>query len=208
MKLSDNKKEIIAIILAIIILAVSASLKDTSIFYTSLIGFTIIISINIAVKKIVGYHFEINVKTKFWEFQKYGFKKKQHLKNPLPMAWLPLLISLISKGMFLWLGILEFETSPKPERASRRHGLYSFTEITEKHVGKIAFFALFANIIAGIVGYIAGFETFTKLSFAFAMWSVIPISRLDGTKIFFSNRILWTITTAITFLLFFLSFGI
>ena len=207
MELNDNKKEIVTIILAIIILATASSFKDTSIFYTALISFAIIISLNVAVKKIVGYHFEINIKTKFWEFQKYGFRKKQHLKKPLPMAWFPLLISLISKGMFLWLGILEFETSPKPERASRRHGLYSFTEITEKHVGKIAFFALLANIIAGIIGYVAGFETFTKLSFAFAMWSVVPISRLDGTKIFFANRILWTITTIITFLLFFLSFG-
>ena len=208
MNLSDNKKELATVFFAIIVLAITASYKDNTIFYTALISFTIILTINVAVKKILGHHFEINVKTKFWEFQKYGFKKHQKLKKPLPMAWLPLLLTILSNGMFLWLGILEFETSPKPERASRRHGLYSFTEITEKHVGAIAFFALLANILAGIIGYIAGFETFAKLSFAFAMWSVIPISRLDGTKIFFSNRILWTLVTIITGLLFLLSFGL
>ena len=208
MKATDSQKEIATLVLAVVIFSIAASFTNIKIFYSCLASFSIILGTNIATKKILGNHFEINIKTKFWEFHRYGLKKKSHLKRPLPMAWLPLAIAPLSRGVFMWLGILEFDATPKPERASRRHGLYRFTEVTEKHIGLIAFMGVVMNLLLGVAGYIAGFELFTKLSFGFAMWSIVPISRLDGTKIFFGNRVLWGIITAITFLLFFLTFAI
>lgn len=204
MKTSELQKEIATIVLGVIIFAISASIFNLQIFYYALISFAIIVSANILTKKIISHHFEIEIKTKFWEFSRYGLKKSDHLKKPINMAWLPIVLSLLTNGMFLWLGILESDAKPKPERASRRHGLYRFTQVTEKHLGVIAFFGVLVNLALGIIGYIAGFELFTKLSFTYAVWSIIPIARLDGTRIFFGNRFLWAVLSIITFILFFL----
>jgi hypothetical protein len=208
MNFKENQNEIFTIILAAIILAVSVSIKDTKIFYAALLSFLIIITVNVVIKKIIAYHFEIDIKTKFWAWHKYGLRKNQHFKKPLTMAWLPLVASFLTKGNLLWMGILEYDATPRAERASRRHGLYRFTEVTERHIGWIALWAVVTNLILGIIGYVAGFELFSKLNFFFAMWSVIPISRLDGTKILFANKTIWAIIATITSILFFLSFGI
>lgn len=208
MEMNDNKKEITTVILAAIILAISAAWRDLSTSYIALLSFLIIIVTNLIAKKLIANHFEIQVRTKFWTWYNFGFKKNQHFKKPVPMIWLPFVISVFSKGFISWMGILEFDAIALPERASRRHGLYRFTELTERHMGWIAFWGVITTLITGIIGYIAGFELFAQLSFHFAMWSIIPIGRLDGIKILFANRMLWTITAAITGLLFFLSFGI
>jgi len=64
----------------------------------------------------------------------------------------------------------------------------------------IVVWALVANLIATIIGYIAGFELFTKLSIYFIAWSTIPLPGLDGSKIFFSSKILLVITFTIAML--------
>ena len=199
-------KETITIILASLILALATSFKDTSIFYAALLSFLIIISINVLVKKIVGFYFETQVKTKFWTWYQFGFRKDYHFKAPVPMAWLPLLVSLFSKGLVFWLGILEFDIKAKTERVSKRHGLYRFTQVTEWHMGLIATWAIAINAILAILGYIAGFETFAKLSIYYIAWSVIPLGRLDGSKILYASKGLWITIFAITAII--LSWGI
>ena len=201
MDIKENWKEISAIILAAIILSLTVSFKNTEIFYTAIISFLIILSVNVIIKKIVGYHLEIDVKTKFWTWYQYGFRKSMHFKKPVPMMWLPLLITLFTRGFFFWLGILEFDVAAKTERVSKRHGLYRFTQVTEWHMAWIAIWAIIANTILAIAGYIAGFETFTRLSIYFIAWSVIPLSNLDGSKIFYASRALWTTVVTIIALL-------
>jgi hypothetical protein len=67
----------------------------------------------------------------------------------------------------------------------------------------IAITGLILNFIFAIGGYIAGFEFFTKLSIYFIAWSVIPLSGLDGAKIFFGGRTKWVITFTITMIMLF-----
>jgi len=191
MDAKEDAKEILIIILASIILALTVAFKDRAIFYAATFSFLIILTINILTKESVGYYFETKVKTKFWSIYQYGFRKDMHFKKPLPMLWLPLLLALFTKGFFLWLGILEFDVEAKTERVSKRHGLYRFTQVTEWHIAWIAIWAIVANLIAAIIGYVAGFELFTKLSIYFIVWSTIPLPGQDGSKIFFSSRGLW-----------------
>jgi len=197
MDTKENAKEILIIILASIILALTVAFKDRTLFYTAAISFLIILTANILIKKSVGYYLETKVKTKFWSIYQFWFRKDMHFKKPLPMLWLPLILTLFTKGFFLWLGVLEFDVEAKTERVSRRHGLYRFTQVTEWHMAWIAVWALVANFILAIIGYVAGFELFAKLSIYFIAWSTIPIPGLDGSKIFFSSRILWAITFTI-----------
>jgi len=196
-------QEIGIIILAALVLALTVSFTNFPIFYASLSSFAILISINVLTKKIVGYMLEIKVNIKPWTWYQYGFASKMHFKKPLPMLWLPLIISWISKGAIWWLAVLEFDVAPKTERVARRHGLYRYTQVTEWHIAMIAVWSIAVTIIAGIVGYIAGFELFAKLSIFYAMWSIVPLSSTDGSKIFFANRILWTAIFTVLAILFF-----
>jgi hypothetical protein len=201
MDIKENGKEILIIILAAIILALTVAFKDRRIFYAATVSFLIIIGINVLIKKIVGYLLEIKVKTKFWSWYQYGFRTSMHFKKPIPMLLLPLLLALFTKGYLLWLGILEFDVAAKTERVSKRHGLYRFTEVTEWHMAWIAVWALIANLAIAIIAYIANFELFTKLSIFFIAWSTIPIGSLDGSKIFFSSRGLWAVVFTIAMIM-------
>jgi hypothetical protein len=186
-----NIKETITIILASLILAITVSFSNHDIIYKAFLSFLIIITVNLIAKKIVGYNFETEVKTKLWTMQQYGLRKDFHFKSPIPMIWLPVVLAIITKGFFWWLGVLEFDVKAKPERATKRHGLYRFTELTEWHIGLIAVWGLIANLTVAVAAYILGFELFTKLSAYYIFWSVLPIGRLDGSKIFFSRKALW-----------------
>ena len=197
MDAKENAKEILIIVLASIILALTVAFKDRTLFYAAAISFLIILATNVFIKKSVGYYLETKVKTKFWSIYQYWFRKDMHFKKPLPMLWLPLILTLFTRGFFLWLGVLEFDVEAKTERVSRRHGLYRFTQVTEWHMAWSAVWAIIATFILAIIGYIAGFELFAKLSIYFIAWSTIPIPGLDGSKIFFSSRILWAITFTI-----------
>jgi len=198
--------EIFIIVLASTVLAVSVGFNNTSLAYTAGISFLIIIGANVLIKKIVGFFLEIDVRTKFWSWYQYGFRKDSHFKKAVPMLWIPLLASLLSKGIFWWLAILEFDVTPKTERVAKRHGLYRFTQVTEWHIAWIAAWGIILNFALGIIGYVAGFELFARLSIYFAAWSIVPLSGLDGSKIFFSNRGLWITLATITLII--LSWGL
>ena len=201
MNTKENWKEITTIILATVVLGLTAAYKDHSIFYYATISFLIIITLNVLVKKAVGYYLETNVRTKFWSWYQFGLRKDWHFKKPIPMIWLPLLIALFTRGFFWWLNILEFDVEAKTERVSKRHGLYRFTEVTEWHMAWIAAWALLANLILAIIAYVANFELFAKLSIYFIAWSMIPLARFDGAKIFYASRAFWIISASVTIII-------
>jgi Zn-dependent protease len=95
---------------------------------------------------------------------------------------------------------LVFEVKPKPWRVSKRHGYYSFSEMTEDHIGYIAAFGIIANLLFAVIGYLIGFELFSKINVWFAFFNMIPISDLDGNKIFFGNLALWNVLAILTLL--------
>jgi hypothetical protein len=193
METEQIKRESLIIILTAIILGLALSYSEKN-WQATLISFTtilLVILVNVFAKKFIAYNLETNANLGFWSMYWYGFTSKSHYSKPMAMAWLPLLTSLISKGIFIWMPILTFEVSARPERIARRHGLYKYTAVTDWHIAIIAVVGIVANIIAGIAGYLLGFETFAKWSIFYAVWSIIPIGNLDGTKIFFGSRKFW-----------------
>ncbi|MCR4285145.1 MAG: hypothetical protein NUV97_03835 [archaeon] len=184
-------------LIASIVLSFSVAFRTTNLVYKVFLIFLVIIGANILAKKIVGYYFETNVKIGFWSIYQFWFRGDSHFKKPVPMIWLPLLLTLFTKGAIWWLAILEFDVEAKTERVSRRHGLYRFTEVTEWHIAMIAMWGIIVNLLLAIGGYLLGFELFTKLSIYFVVWSLIPLSSLDGSKILFSNRGLWMVLAVI-----------
>ena len=196
-------KEFILIILASLILGASLSFPGFSSFLSSSIYFLIIISINVLAKKFRANNVEAKAETKLWIWYQYGFRKDAHFKKPLPMFWLPILLSLITNGLFLWPAILKFNVNAKTERVSKRHGLYRFSEMTDWHIATIAATGIFATLILAIVAYFLNFEILAQLAVYFAFFSLLPISELDGNRILFGSKILWFFLLIITTILLF-----
>jgi Zn-dependent protease len=205
-----NRKEIISILVASVFLAFSISLVKLlnsgdvwNIFLYVLISVLIVILINSLAKKIAAFFFESEVEIKLWEFQRYGFKRNQKTKLPFPAGiFFPIFSAIILfpfKGI-VWMASLVFDVKPKPWRVAKRHGYYSFSEMTEDHIGYIAAAGIIVNLFFAVIGYLIGYPLFSKINIWFALFNMIPISELDGNKIFFGNLTLWSILAIITLL--------
>jgi len=189
-----NKKEIIYIIIITLILGVVISLiKTPEIFLYTLLAVFLVLIINIIAKKVTSFYLDSEIEIKLWEIKRYGFKTHKHLKKPFPAgAFLPLITTAFSFGFITWMASLVFDVKPKIYRAAKRHGLYSFSEITELHLGLIAAAGIFANLVFAIIGYLINFPEFARINILYAFFNMIPLSNLDGNKIFFGNLILWS----------------
>ena len=196
-----NKKEIIIILLVTIILAFSISLIETmEIFLYTLLLVFLVISINIVTKKVASFYLDSEIEIKLWEIKRYGFKTHKHFKKSFPTgAFLPIIskIFLFPINNFIWMASLVFNVKPKIYKAAKRHGLYSFSEITEHQLGIIAATGIIANLTFAVIAYLVGFPDFAKLSIFYAFFNMIPISNLDGNKIFFGNIVLWSFLASI-----------
>jgi hypothetical protein len=193
----EIKKEILSIIFAILILAISFYYKSSYSFGIIIIFVTVTLLVNIIIKKISAYVYEADIRHSIWSIKHLGFERMFELKNPLSMIWFPLFTSFISMGFFQWMPILTFNFEPKPERSSKRHGIYRYTEVSEYDLSFIVFFGILANLVFSIFAYLLGFEFLAKLNIYYAFWSIIPISKLDGSKLFFGNKKLWIVTSTI-----------
>jgi len=189
-----NIKEFSIIIVISIILALTISLIESlELFLYALLTIFLVILVNIFAKKIISFYLESEIEIKLWELKRYGFRTHDYLKKPFPAgAFFPIIITALTFGYVYWMACLVFETKPKVYRTAKRWGLYSFSEMTERHIGAIASAGIFANLIFGVIGYLIGFPEFARLNLYYAFFNMIPIGNLDGNKIFFGNIVLWS----------------
>ncbi len=200
-----NKKEIAFLVIVSIITAFSITLaKDLNLFLLVLLGVFILILVNVFIKKIAAYLLESEIEIKIWEIKRFGFRTGQYWKRAFPMgAFAPLIskIFFFPLNGFVWMASLVFDVKAKAYRAAKRHGIYSFSEMTEEHIGKIAAAGIFANLLLAVLFYFIGgdFGTlFAKLNIWFVFFNMLPISDLDGNKIFFGNLVLWSFLAVVT----------
>jgi hypothetical protein len=200
-----DKKEIAIIIFSSIILGfVVSNFQTSKVLGYSILSIFLIVLINTIVKKIAGYYFESDVKIGIWEIRQYGWRPENKFKTPLPAGILfPIIFKLISWGKINWLAFLTFDVEAKVSRAARRHDIYTFSELSEYHLGIIAAWGIVANLFFATIGYLIGIPNemnFVNLSLAYTFFNMIPISDLDGNKIFFGSIILWSFLAAIILL--------
>lgn len=204
-----NGKEFGYLVLVTIITAFAIALGKTfainlTLFLYALLGVFILVLVNILVKKTVAYFLESEIEIKLWEIKRYGFKTGDYFKKAFPIGGFAPLISKIfffPLNGFTWMASLVFDVKAKAYHAAKRHGIYSFSEMTEEHIGKIAAAGIFANLILAILFYFIGGGfgiLFAKLNIWFVFFNMIPISDLDGNKIFFGNLVLWSFLAVVT----------
>jgi hypothetical protein len=200
-----NKREILPILLIIIIISFSVSLSldmtaDWKVLGGALFAVSLVVLASIFTKKIIAYILDSEIEMKVWEIGKYGFSKDKNSKKPFPLgAFLPIISKIILfpiKSM-VWMASLVFDIKPRVYRGAKRHGLYTFSEITEAQLGLIAASGIVINLILAAVGYFLGFPLFSRLNIYFAFFNILPISELDGNKIFFGNLIMWSFLAAL-----------
>ncbi len=188
-----EKKEIGTLVLLTIILALTVSFLKNQILLNVLPVVFLVLAFNVAAKKIAAFYLDSEIRIKPWSVERSASKPGQFFKRSFPIGiFLPIIVALISFGKLFWMGSMVFDVKPKEYRAAKRHGLYSFSEMTEHHLGLIAAAGVFVNLVAAVLGYFLGFPNFARLNIYYAFFSMIPLSDLDGNKIFFGNIVLWS----------------
>jgi hypothetical protein len=193
--------EFLHILLAIIILAFAVSLAKLSLgnFLFALLFFAIIFLVYISAKKAMAYYLQASVETRIWQFQRYGLKERYYFNKPIPIGIiLPFLLSIISLGNFFWLAVTQSEITARKSRVIKKHDFYSFTEMTEWHIGLIPAAGIFACLVLAFIAYFLNFGELGRLAIFFACFNMIPLGNLDGTKIFFSSLIMWFVLAAVS----------
>ena len=198
-----NRKEFLTIIGVSLVLAFLINLLlDFNSFLVALLSVFVIIMINVSIKKAASYFFELDTEIKLWKFKRWGYKPHQYLKRDFPAGvFFPIISKVIFFPLlngFVWMASLVFEVKTKVYRSAKRHGLYSFSEISEDHLAYIASAAIFVNLLFAVIAYLVGFSDFAKLSIWFVFFNMLPFSNLDGNKIFFGSKALWSFLATIT----------
>ena len=192
-------KEILTILISTLILTLVVSIpQGINTFLFVLISIFAIILINVLAKKISSFYLDSEIEIETWTVKRYGFGPASYFRRPfLAGIFLPIVLAIVSLGRLTWLASLVFEVKPKSYRAAKRHGLYSFSEMTEDHIGKIAAAGIIANLAFAVIGYLLGYSEFSRLSLYFVFFNMLPISDLDGNKIFFGNIVQWSLLAAL-----------
>jgi len=194
-----NTKEIITILIVTAVLALTLSFsRGLETLLTMIVVVFLILLINTVAKKVSSFYLDSEMEVDVWKIQRYGFKPSDYLKRPFPAGiFFPIILAAITLGRVVWLASLVFEVKPTSYRAAKRHGLYSYSEMTEDHIGYIAAAGIFANLFFAFIGYLLGFEEFARLSIYYTFFNMLPFSDLDGNKVFFGNIILWSFLAAL-----------
>jgi len=195
-----NLKEFCTILAVILLLSITSSfIGGIGIFLPSLLAVVIIIFINVFSKKITSYYLDSGIEIKLWEIRRFGYRAHEYFKKPIPAGIIfPLLFILISVGYVKWMASLVFDIKAQIHRAAKRHGLYSFSEMTETHIGIIAASGIIMNFVFAGIGYLLNFPLLTQLSIFYIFFNMIPMSDLDGNKIFNGNVVLWSFLAILT----------
>ena len=194
-----NGKEILTILIATLILTLVLTIpRGFSVFLVILVSVFLVILINILAKKITSFYLDSEIEIEFWKIKSYGFSQTAYFRKPfLAGVFFPIILTIVTLGKVSWMAPLTFEVKPKSYRAAKRHGLYSFSEMTESHIGTIAAAGIIANLAFAVIGYLLGYSEFSRISAYFAFFNMLPLSDLDGNKIFFGNIVQWSLLAAL-----------
>ena len=191
-----SKKEIIWIIIAILIggflIEINEELKLDLI---GLLWATIIILVSVFAKKITAPIYNITIEHKIWSFKQWWFTTRSHFKKPIPIGLiLPFFLSILSLGLIKPFTILQFDSENlTKKRILKKRGSYRYSEINDSDPAFTAAWGFWALILLTVVASLLKQPELAKYSLYYGIWNLIPISQLDGSKLFFGSFINWVL---------------
>lgn len=196
-----EKREVIWIIIAIILFEFIIFFPNPSEKNILLILIPlIIIPLNLVSKEIAANIFNLRIEHKIWHFQRWGFYSRSHFNKPIPMGLiLPFILSFLSLGIIKCFVFLQFDYANNyKKRILKERGRTRRTDINEADPAYTAawgLYSLFFLILLSILIHSILKDSFTpelaKYVFFYSFWNLVPISNLDGVKIFFGSFINW-----------------
>jgi len=194
--------EVIHLIIAILLFAFVINFLEGN-FLPALIAAFIIIAVNVAAKKLMAFRLDSEVTHKIWHLQRWGYYERSYFKKPIPLGIiLPFLLVWISYpiGFLKVLTFIQSDIKPTPLRVTRRRGSIRqrYSAMTEWHLSLIAGMGILATAILGILAYLFNLPLLAGFSAYYSIWNLLPISQIDGCKIFFGSKIFWIFLTIIS----------
>lgn len=195
-----------AIIVLTLVIGFASSLSvGPGVFAQALFFSALIILVAIAGKKLMAHLFEMDVEHRIWTWSRWGIRKQDHLKKPMPAGIiLPLIVTLFTLGTVKLMTLLTFETTARKTRAARRFGTYNYVSTTDWHNALVGAAGVISILLLALVNYFVtnNNELLSKMATYYAVANLLPLSDLDGTHIFFGSRVLYTALAAITLVFF------
>ncbi len=199
MKSSELNHILAAILILSIVAGFSSIINGSYSLLPQILLFSaIIISVNLASKKMIAYWLDSDVEHEIWKSTFSIYEKPSSSKEKPAGIIIPLIITLLSLGAFKLPAILTYEARALKHRAAKRFGYYSYTEMTDWHNSLIGAAGIISLLLLSIITYFAGSESLAKLSIFYAFANILPISKLDGTQIYFGSKQVYAALAAIT----------
>lgn len=203
-----EKKEKIAIGISVIIMTLmilfGKNESSFAVLIRALLVSLIIILFVVIAKKITASKLDVEIENKTWEFQRYGIAEHSHFKKPVQIGLLlPLIISFLSLGFIKLFMFLQFESKALPTKVVKRFGLRRLSGIMDWDDALIVFYSLVPLLLVAVIAkFFTGifFSDLARYSWIYVVCNLLPISKLDGTKLFFGSMPLFVFTWVITLL--------
>lgn len=197
-----NEKELIWIIIVIIIFEFMIVLKideqnNLAININPLVLLVpiIIILTNLITKKIAAPFYNIKIEYSIWKFQRFGYYERSYLKKPFPIGLVfPFFMAFFSLGIIKPLTFLQFEAKNLPKkRLLKRRGRERRSEINESDLAFTSAWGFYALLLVSVIGMLFEFKELALYPVYYTLWNLIPLSNLDGTKLFFGSFPNWVL---------------
>ena len=205
-----TKKEIILIILFIIIASFISFIplipENPIKILAAILVFSIIIPINIIVKKITSSYYAIKIEHRIWEIKRWGYYERSKFKKPVSTGLiLPFFLAFFSLGYLKPFTFFQFDAENLPrERLLKARGQRRAERrevINEEDLAYTSASGFYALLLLTILGLLIkpflpefGFNL-AKYSIYYGLWNLIPFGQLDGTKLFFGTFVGWIFIT-------------
>ena len=155
---------------------------------TSVIAMLLLLIYQLA-SKLVALRNGAYTKYKIWYFKRYWFKEKHKFKTPIKVGlFIPLILAVFTNGIvkFAATGCSEIN-----EISHRRLGK-KYKHLTEYQIALISLAGPMTLIlIATMLSHLEIFSKLVLMGYSIAIFSMIPLSKLDGAKVFFGSAPLY-----------------
>lgn len=176
--------------------------------FSRLLIFSLIIILTTAIKKISAYHYAIKIEHSNWKLIRWWWYTRAHFKIPFPLGLIvPFFLAIFTIGYLKPFTFFQFNAENIEEvRILKKHGPRGSRRkefINEADLGYTAATGFYILLFLALIGTLmkSYFPSFgydlAKYSIYYGIWNLLPVSQLDGSKLFFGTTLLWSFLAVI-----------
>ncbi len=157
--------------------------------------------------EIAAAKFGFDAEFRLWSID-IRLRKKARFSRSKPWfipAWLifPVALILVSWGLkwliiITWLAVVSFDAVPAARFEKK------FINITEWELALIALAGPMTAIVIAVIAKFFGLDALSTMSVLYAIFNLLPISELNGIKVFFGSMMLWIFSFIFAIMIFIL----